>query len=265
MTAVIKHEDDSKIRELINGSVPKVYSEDDDSRCFDVHPPDSASSSNPRLSQLNSEYNNDYDNIPFSSRPIFDQTRKFYLRKSHLQDQVDQSVVLIKSVSEKINAFEQLQALKSIAIHQEFEENFLTPIQNRIKNSLGNERYLKFLKKKNNSIAELDEDPTPIHSSRIPKKLESVHFSINGIQDPISRFAMKKRKEQDLIDFLDEANHCPPKKKKPETDKTLDYRFYRLQSQTRFFGSEEPPNTGRKYFTSKNASNAMKVAIDTFV
>ena len=162
-----------------------------------------------------------------------------------------------KNMSEKLDLYDSMAKKKTLMHKKDYDEHFSKPLQSRIKEKMEPENYRNYLTKKHRLIKSMDLSPVAIRSESSPAPIATLKVSTSGLKDPNLRYQKRKEEENRLEQFLREANGEIIEERKVPSRKTLDYKQFTAQRETRFAFGNDPEMAnkhGKKVFENSGIS-----------
>ena len=178
---------------------------------------------------------------------------------SNLLTQIKADQNLSTKLTARLKRFDDIQQMKYIIMGKEHDDYYFKPYVQKIKKAMEDEKYQKYLTKKEKAIKEADLRPVPIRSNREANRIPTIRISRKGLQDPYTRHIERKKKEEELDRIINEAQGIPPPKP-PKPRRGLDMNYYDRRKEVRFYTGrqEDAMKHGRKYFPQKFADDIRK-------
>jgi len=175
-----------------------------------------------------------------------------------LASQIKDDQNLTNRLKNRINLYDDVHKMKSVFIGMEFQDNYITPFSNRLKENFTGENYTKFLSEKRSAIEKADTDPVPIRSNRPLTSIPVIRVSKKGLKDPNNKYREKMMKEKRLTDIVNSVKGIQPEIKKQE--QILNHEQIDINQHTRFFyGTDENANKyGRRAYDEIMRSSIME-------
>ena len=166
---------------------------------------------------------------------------------------------MINSVKDDLKLRADNEKRKSVRIHQEWEEKFNNPYQERLRRSLERKRYQNYRQARSRAITAMG--PRPIYSALAnddPIILPAVRVSVSGLEDRIMHCKSYERKQKELERTVLQSSETSRERLEREDQEKQRFLNKELRpsneilarfSETRFFDDHEHPRPiGRKVF-----------------
>ena len=151
----------------------------------------------------------------------------------------------MKTVEANLSTYKDNHKRKVAQIHQDWEERYVQPFNERMKNQLNGERYSSFKNTRSRAITALG--PSTCYSTLsadIPVEVPTVKVSTSGLSDKVHNFTKHVKKERELTR---EVCGTDGVRRLPKDVRPAEEALAQLK-ETRFYG--ENTKAGRKYFPS---------------
>ena len=182
------------------------------------------------------------------------------MKRSKITSQIQADHDLTSRIEERLNIYDEVKNIKKEYKGTEFEENYIIPFNNKLKEQIHEENYTNFLKNKNNAIKQADLNPIPIRSSHNLHPIPYIKVSTKGLKDPNNKYKNKMEKERSLTEIVNNVHGLPNNKKQIPPNSSLNFQKLQLNQQTRFFyGSDiKLIKFGKKQFDGAFKSNILE-------
>jgi hypothetical protein len=193
--------------------------------------------------------------ISFSQapRPPLHPPKKPEISGSRITKQLQDAHEITDRLSARLASYDSSRRAKAKSQSNGMETKFFNPLQKRIKNQV--QIAVNFADTKQAMIKGMDAHPVPIRSGQELPPVPHLTVMMGGLADPVERFA-KRREAEKLFErqICSELGHPILEVVKPER-KTLDWQFYELRRETRFFDGDQPAHRGKRLVKKETFEN----------
>ena len=178
------------------------------------------------------------------------------VQHSKLLTQIKSDQSLSAKLTARLKRFDDIQLMKYQCMEKEHDDYYFRPYVERVKKAMADDKYQKYLIKKEKAIREADLRPIPIRTNREANKIPVIRISMKGMHDPHTKQKQRQKKEEELERIIHEAQgiYEPPP---PKPRKGLDMNYYDRCKEVRFYTGrqEDAMRHGRKIFRQKFADD----------
>ena len=254
MNEILNHKDD-KLSFLLCGKMPHISSSrrksKNNSKIKKEEPNIDLTAFPPEIkSYRNRRPNTVQQKLPLKENKEFS-TKKFEL--------IHENKDLIKKVEANLVVYKENHQRKVSQIHQDWEERYMNPYNERMKNRLFGEKYDLFKTQKLRSITATGDRPTlSTLSLDEPVDFPKITLGTKGLEDKVHKYHENNKKEQELTKFIQTktGNYIEPPILKERN--TVDLVAWRLQPETKFYCPDKEFPKGKKQFELKFKSTLNK-------
>lgn len=146
---------------------------------------------------------------------------------------------LLENVSEYLDTYSDNHRRKTIQIHQDWEELYIKPYQQRMKHQLNGRRYQDFRTTRTRAVTSLGtRSQFNALEDTEAASLPSVTIPTRGLDDRIHKYQKHVATEQRLTRVVQESNGTLPVEIHLKERNTVDLKAWKLLPEVRFYASD---------------------------
>lgn len=172
---------------------------------------------------------------------------------------VKESEDVFKRVESNLSLYRDNHKRKCAQIHQDWEERYMTPYNERMKSRLHGNEYESFKEQKTRSMTAMGDRPVlSTLSLDQPVNMPTITLGTKGLEDKVHKYNEHAKKERELTKFITQNSGTYVEPQKLKERNTIDLVAWRLQPETRFYTPDKTIPKGKKLNSQKFKSSVGK-------